>query len=58
MDAIVSSFDDFKCPACSTGFPVEEVMSLCEEPYNGTVIECAGCKAQFNATLLVNLVRL
>lgn len=58
MDANVISFDGFKCPECNTGFAVEEVMSLCEEPYNGTVIECPGCKVQFDATLLAKLVRL
>lgn len=52
------SFENFSCPACGTAFSEDEIMGLCAEPFNGVLLACGNCDAQFDAALRVQLVRL
>jgi predicted RNA-binding Zn-ribbon protein involved in translation (DUF1610 family) len=53
---VITNFYSFECPNCGedlSGDDAENVMDLCNEPYNGTIIECESCHAEVDCTLQV-----
>ena len=54
----ITSFYDFNCPNCKAEFNENEIENLCEEPFNGTIIECERCNFTFSADLLVKLTEI
>ncbi len=45
--------NDFRCPNCKTEFPSDWLVDLCEEPFNGTLVECESCRDAWDLDLFV-----
>jgi hypothetical protein len=54
-------FASWSCPKCDADIDVEEeMMSVCNEPFNGTIINCPNeeCGAEFDCELRFRIVEL
>ncbi len=57
MEKIITP-DNFNCPECNVEFTEEDLMELCGEPFNGTILICKNCKKEFDANLLIKIVEI
>ena len=44
----------FMCPDCGKDFSEEDLIELCGEPFNGTIIECS-CGKEWNCDILIKI---
>ena len=54
MREIVTA-EDFRCPNCDAEFTEEDLIELCGEPFNGTIVECGKCHKEYSCDILIQI---
>lgn len=44
----------FSCPNCDKEFSEDDLLELCNEPFNGTIIEC-DCGKEWDCNILIKI---
>ncbi|MFH1615795.1 MAG: hypothetical protein ABIG61_12030 [Planctomycetota bacterium] len=55
MHEVVTNAENFKCPCCNKEFGEETLIELCNEPFNGIVVECEDCEKEYDCTLQIHM---
>ena len=58
LESCLTDAENFECPQCGIDFSEEDLVELCNEPFNGTILECDGCGVKFDTTLKIRLMRI
>lgn len=40
--------EDWECPNCRESWDEDEMISTCQEPFNGNMFTCEGCNHEFS----------
>lgn len=54
----IQSPTNFECPNCGNMFGEDDLMELCSEPFNGTIVECPECKKEFDCNILISIIEI
>jgi len=47
--------EEFVCPNCDTRFTEDDLMELCNEPFNGTIVKCSKCHKEYSCDILIKI---
>lgn len=51
----VMTAEDFACPNCDTLFSEDDLVELCGEPFNGTIVKCKKCLKEYSCDILIKI---
>ena len=54
MPDIIQTAEDFSCPSCGKEFFEDDLIELCGEPFNGTIVECK-CGKEWDCNILIKI---
>ena len=54
METVIQRGEGFECPSCDEPFTEEDMQDVCNEPFNGSVLECGDeeCGKEWSVDIL------
>lgn len=52
---MITNAENFQCPSCNKMFTEGDLIELCNEPFNGTVVCCSGCEKEWSCDLQITI---
>lgn len=52
---MLSTAHEFSCPSCGEDFSEDDMMDVCNEPFNGSIIKCSSCEKEFDVNIMFNI---